>query len=72
MTACLRAQPQVDEYRNKEEYKIGEGVDGDRRTVGFIFSSPARGPPLCLPGDRLRNCKPQHARVALVSGGRGR
>ncbi|XP_037086619.1 tRNA (uracil(54)-C(5))-methyltransferase homolog [Pollicipes pollicipes] len=59
--------PQVDGYRNKEEYKIGEGVDGDPKTVGFIFSSPAHGPALCLPGDRLKNCKPQHARLALPS-----
>ncbi|XP_037087355.1 tRNA (uracil(54)-C(5))-methyltransferase homolog isoform X2 [Pollicipes pollicipes] len=58
--------PQVDGYRNKEEYKIGEGVDGDPKTVGFIFSSPAHGPALCLPGDRLKNCKPQHARLALA------
>ncbi|KAF0309200.1 tRNA (uracil(54)-C(5))-methyltransferase [Amphibalanus amphitrite] len=58
--------PLVDGYRNKEEYKIGEGADGHPRTVGFIFSSPSRGPPLCLPGDRLRNCRPEHARTALA------
>lgn len=53
-------------YRNKDEFSIRVGVDGDPKTVGFFVGSPAKGKTVCVRGTHLINMKMKHKNVAKV------
>ena len=59
-------QPITEAYRNKDEFNIRTGVDGNPKTVGFFIGSPAEGPVVCVRGTHLLNIRDSHKQVAQV------
>ena len=59
-------QPITEGYRNKDEFNIQTGVDGNPKTVGFFVGSPAEGSVVCVRGTRLINVRHSHIEVAQV------
>jgi tRNA (uracil-5-)-methyltransferase len=53
-------------YRNKDEFSIRKGVDGNPKTVGFFVGTPAEGNVVCVPPTHLINLKKSHIEVAQV------
>lgn len=62
---CL-FQPITEGYRNKDEFNIQTGVDGNPKTVGFFVGSPAEGSVVCVRGTHLINLRQSHIKVAQV------
>uniref|UniRef100_A0A0A9W7P9 tRNA (uracil(54)-C(5))-methyltransferase n=2 Tax=Lygus hesperus TaxID=30085 RepID=A0A0A9W7P9_LYGHE len=58
--------PVVDHYRNKDEFSIRTGVDGNPKTVGYFAGSPAKGDVVCIGPKGLKNMKPHHTKLAEV------
>lgn len=59
-------QPITEGYRNKDEFNIQAGVDGNPKTVGFFVGSPAEGSVVCVRGTHLINVRQSHIAVAQV------
>lgn len=59
-------QPVTEGYRNKDEFSIQTGIDGNPKTVGFFVGSPAEGPVVCVRGTHLINMRQSHKEVAQV------
>ncbi|KAF2356725.1 S-adenosyl-L-methionine-dependent methyltransferase [Trinorchestia longiramus] len=55
--------PVIHGYRNKDEFVVRPGVDGDPKTVGFITGHPADPYTVCVPPTHLLNIKPRHKAV---------
>nr|CAD7200133.1 unnamed protein product [Timema douglasi] len=60
----VKASPLTEEYRNKDEFNIRTGVDGNPKTVGFFIGSPSKGNTVCVRGTNLINIKPSHKQAA--------
>nr|CAD7586336.1 unnamed protein product [Timema genevievae] len=60
----VKASPLTEEYRNKDEFNIRTGVDGNPKTVGFFIGSPAKGSTVCVRGTNLINLKQSHKQAA--------
>ena len=59
-------QPITEAYRNKDEFNIRTGIDGNPKTVGFFIGSPVEGPVVCVRGTYLINMRDDHKKVAQV------
>lgn len=53
-------------YRNKDEFSINKGIDGDPKTVGFYIRSPIDGEIICVPPTELINIKKKHIEISQV------
>lgn len=60
----VKPSPITEGYRNKDEFNIQAGVDGNPKTVGFFVGSPAEGSVVCVRGTRLINVRQSHIAVA--------
>lgn len=60
----VKPSPITEGYRNKDEFNIQTGVDGNPKTVGFFVGSPAEGSVVCVRGTRLINVRHSHIEVA--------
>jgi len=52
-------------YRDKDEFSINVGVDGDSKTVGFFVGRPRSGL-VCVPADAVDVIKAKHKTVAAA------
>lgn len=59
-------QPVTEGYRNKDEFSIQIGIDGNPKTVGFFVGSPAEESMVCVRGTHLINMRQSHKQVAQV------
>lgn len=59
-------QPQINEYRNKDEFNFQLGIDGNPKTLGFFIGSHTKGNLYCVPAMKLINMKQSHKDVAQV------
>ncbi|KAG7167660.1 tRNA (uracil(54)-C(5))-methyltransferase homolog [Homarus americanus] len=55
-----RPSPDLIAYRNKDEFGIRTGVDGDPKTVGFFVGRPSDPLMVCVPPTYLINMKESH------------
>lgn len=63
----VKRAPKVIEYRNKDEFSLWPGVDGNRKTVGFFVGEPSRySNAVCVEPDKLIITKPSHRRLASL------
>lgn len=62
----LYDQPQINEYRNKDEFNFQLGIDGNPKTLGFYVGTPSKGNLCCVPATKLINMKTSHKSVAQV------
>ncbi|RWS28762.1 tRNA uracil-5-methyltransferase-like protein [Leptotrombidium deliense] len=62
-----RGSPLIDEYRNKDEFTIWPGVDGNRKTVGFLVGEPSKHRSVvCVEPDELKITKRSHRLLAKL------
>lgn len=61
---CVKPSPVTESYRNKDDFSIQTGVDGNPKTVGFFVGSPADGSVVCVRGTHLINVRQSHKEVA--------
>lgn len=59
-------QPEVLAYRNKDEFGIHFGVDGNPKTVGFFVGRPTDPLMTCVPATFLINMRDSHKQIAQV------
>lgn len=59
-----RPSPELIAYRNKDEFGIHFGVDGNPKTVGFFIGKPLDAGMVCVPPTYLINVKQTHKEVA--------
>uniref|UniRef100_A0A2S2Q0V6 tRNA (uracil(54)-C(5))-methyltransferase n=1 Tax=Sipha flava TaxID=143950 RepID=A0A2S2Q0V6_9HEMI len=57
--------PQINKYRNKDEFNFRPGIDGNPKTLGFFVSDP-KGNIYCIPTMKLINMKESHKNIAQV------
>uniref|UniRef100_T1J7Y5 tRNA (uracil(54)-C(5))-methyltransferase n=1 Tax=Strigamia maritima TaxID=126957 RepID=T1J7Y5_STRMM len=57
--------PVIDHYRNKDEFRIKRGQDGNIKTVGFLVGNMSEGKAVCINPTNLINIKPSHSKIAL-------
>ncbi|XP_025200708.1 tRNA (uracil(54)-C(5))-methyltransferase homolog-B-like isoform X1 [Melanaphis sacchari] len=62
----ISSSPQIDEYRNKDEFNFRPGIDGNPKTLGFFVSNPSNGNIYCVPTMKLINMKQSHKDIAQV------
>lgn len=55
-----------DAYRNKDEFSVWTGLDGDPKTMGFFIGSPVVGRVVCVPATELKCIKESHKEIAQV------
>ncbi|PNF20223.1 hypothetical protein B7P43_G16181 [Cryptotermes secundus] len=60
----VKPSPVTEGYRNKDDFNIQTGVDGNPKTMGFFVGSPADGPVVCVRGTHLVNIRQSHKEVA--------
>lgn len=60
-------QPVQIAYRNKDEFSIYTGVDGNPKTVGFYVGKPTDPLMACVPPTYLINTKKSHKDIAQVT-----
>lgn len=60
----IRHSPELVAYRNKDEFGVYSGVDGNPKTVGFFIGRPRESNLVCVPPSRLINVKESHKLVA--------
>nr|XP_014279687.1 tRNA (uracil(54)-C(5))-methyltransferase homolog isoform X2 [Halyomorpha halys] len=58
--------PLIESYRNKDEFSIRQGIDGNDKTVGFFIGSPAEGNVVCVQPTKLISLKDCHMLFAEV------
>ncbi|XP_049269102.1 tRNA (uracil-5-)-methyltransferase homolog B isoform X2 [Rhipicephalus sanguineus] len=57
--------PIIEGYRNKDEFSIRQGPNGEPKTVGFLVGSPADlDHVVCVSPEHITVCKDSHKRVA--------
>lgn len=62
-----RKSPRTTEYRNKDEFSIWPGIDGNRKTVGFFVGEPsAHSNVVCVEPDNLIISKKSHRKIASL------
>lgn len=62
-----RKSPRTLEYRNKDEFSIWPGIDGNRKTVGFFVGEPsAHTNVVCVEPDSLIITKKSHKKIASL------
>lgn len=60
----VRPSPEVLAYRNKDEFGIHFGVDGNPKTVGFFVGRPTDPLMTCVPATFLINMRDSHKQIA--------
>ncbi|XP_050543937.1 tRNA (uracil-5-)-methyltransferase homolog B-like isoform X2 [Daktulosphaira vitifoliae] len=60
----ISPSPQIDKYRNKDEYNFRPGIDGNPKTLGFFVGSPAKENIYCVSPKNLINMKESHLNIA--------
>lgn len=60
-------QPQINEYRNKDEFNFRPGIDGNPKTLGFFVSNPTKENIYCVSAMKLINMRQSHKDIAQVS-----
>ncbi|XP_069970010.1 tRNA (uracil-5-)-methyltransferase homolog B-like [Penaeus vannamei] len=60
----VRPSPEVLAYRNKDEFGIHFGVDGNPKTVGFFVGRPTDPLMTCVPPTFLINMRDSHKQIA--------
>lgn len=60
----IKPSPSRDGYRNKSNFSINRGVDGNPKTVGFYVGTGKAGNIVCVNGDHLINMPERHKCVA--------
>lgn len=60
-------QPDITAYRNKDDFNIRNGIDGNLKTVGYYVGKPSIGDVVCVPPLYLKHLKPRHVEIAGVS-----
>ncbi|XP_022163006.1 tRNA (uracil(54)-C(5))-methyltransferase homolog-B-like isoform X2 [Myzus persicae] len=58
--------PQINEYRNKDEFNFRPGIDGNPKTLGFFVTNPSKESIYCVSAMKLINMKQSHKDVAQV------
>lgn len=58
--------PVIESYRNKDEFSIRTGFDGNEKTVGFFLGRPATGNTVCVPPTKLITLKEEHILLSQV------
>lgn len=59
--------PRITEYRNKDEFTIWPGLDGNRKTVGFLLGEPSKHKNVvCIEPNRVNISKPNHRMLASL------
>uniref|UniRef100_A0A0P4WEC3 tRNA (uracil(54)-C(5))-methyltransferase n=1 Tax=Scylla olivacea TaxID=85551 RepID=A0A0P4WEC3_SCYOL len=59
-----RPSPELIGYRNKDEFGIHFGVDGNPKTVGFFVGRPLDPEMVCVPPTFLINMREKHKQIA--------
>ncbi|KAK3887776.1 hypothetical protein Pcinc_008105 [Petrolisthes cinctipes] len=59
-----RPSPNLLDYRNKDEFGIHFGVDGNPKTVGFFVGKPTDPKMVCVPPTYLINTRDSHKQIA--------
>ncbi|KAG0729032.1 tRNA (uracil(54)-C(5))-methyltransferase [Chionoecetes opilio] len=59
-----RPSPELIAYRNKDEFGVHFGVDGNPKTVGFFVGRPQEKDMVCVPPTYLVNMREAHKDVA--------
>ncbi|XP_045608681.1 tRNA (uracil-5-)-methyltransferase homolog B isoform X2 [Procambarus clarkii] len=59
-----RPSPELIAYRNKDEFGIQVGVDGNPKTVGFFVGRPTDPLMVCIPPTYLINIRESHKHIA--------
>ncbi|KAJ9585823.1 hypothetical protein L9F63_020525, partial [Diploptera punctata] len=60
----VEPSPVTEAYRNKDEFNIRTGIDGNPKTVGFFVGSPVEGSVVCVRGTHLVNMRQSHKQAA--------
>ncbi|XP_063235224.1 tRNA (uracil-5-)-methyltransferase homolog B-like [Bacillus rossius redtenbacheri] len=60
----IKKSPVTEAYRNKDEFSIQVGVDGNPKTVGFFIGRPVSGSTVCVGGRHLINLKKRHVLIS--------
>lgn len=58
--------PVTSEYRNKDEFNVRCGVDGNPKTVGFFVGKTSKHEYVCVPPTYIINMKQKHKDVAAA------
>lgn len=57
----VRPSPRTEHYRNKDEFSIWPGIDGNSKTVGFFVGQPSKHEKvICVEPDHIFISKPSH------------
>lgn len=57
----IRASPLIKQYRNKDEFSVWPGIDGNSKTVGFFVGQPSRHEQvICVEPDHIFITKQSH------------
>lgn len=59
----IRSSPDIEKYRNKDEFFVYSGVDGNPKTVGFLTGHPKLETTVCVPPTQLITLKDSHKAV---------
>ncbi|CAH0390432.1 unnamed protein product [Bemisia tabaci] len=62
----ISPSPVIEKYRNKDEFSIHYGVDGNPKTVGFFIGQLAKSNIVCVPATHLSIIKDEHKALAEV------
>ncbi|XP_076033487.1 tRNA (uracil-5-)-methyltransferase homolog B-like isoform X2 [Oratosquilla oratoria] len=60
----IRASPDILAYRNKDEFGVKTGVDGNPKTVGFYIGKGSEHNLTCVPATHLINMRESHKEIA--------
>uniref|UniRef100_A0A1B6EL89 tRNA (uracil(54)-C(5))-methyltransferase n=1 Tax=Cuerna arida TaxID=1464854 RepID=A0A1B6EL89_9HEMI len=58
--------PIRDAYRNKDEFGVWPGLDGNPKTIGFFVGSPAVGKVVCVPPTYIKCIRESHKKIAKI------
>lgn len=62
---AVKPSPKTEHYRNKDEFSIWPGVDGNSKTVGFLVGKSSRhSKVVCIPPDHISISPPGHIQLA--------
>lgn len=56
----------MEHYRNKDEFSVQRGFDGDEKTFGLFCGKSSEGKVYAVRPTHLINIKPEHKRVLQV------
>ncbi|KAL1138625.1 hypothetical protein AAG570_008688 [Ranatra chinensis] len=60
------SSPVIEGYRNKDEFSVRTGADGNPKTVGFFIGKPVEGNVCCVPPTHLINVKERHKELSQI------